>query len=59
MLASDAPGERNPQVAGLEKGMKTVSDARGGWRALVPRSKVTLALILLLVLIVVAWAFMR
>lgn len=48
-----------PQVVGLEKGTRTVSDTGGGWRALVPKSKVTLALIALLVLLVVAWAVMR
>lgn len=47
------------QVVDLEKGTKTVSDAGGGWRALVPKSKVTMALIALLVLLVVAWALMR
>lgn len=48
-----------PQVVDLEKGTKTVSETGGGWRALVPKSKVTLALIALLVLLVVAWAVMR
>ncbi|BDH58272.1 hypothetical protein MTP03_32110 [Tsukamurella sp. PLM1] len=44
------------QVVDLEKGTMTVSDGGRGWRALVPKSKVTLALIALLVLLVVAWA---
>jgi hypothetical protein len=39
--------------------MTTVSEAGGGWRAFVPKSKVTLALIALLVLLVVAWALLR
>ncbi|BDD81931.1 hypothetical protein TPB0596_16940 [Tsukamurella pulmonis] len=39
--------------------MAKVSETGGGWRALVPKSKVTLALIALLVLLVVAWALLR
>lgn len=48
-----------PQVTRPEKGLTRVSDAGRGWRALVPKSKVTLALIALLVLLVVAWALLR
>ncbi|SED10840.1 Uncharacterised protein (plasmid) [Tsukamurella tyrosinosolvens] len=47
------------QVSVPEKGMTRVSETGGGWRALVPKSKVTLALIALLVLLVVAWALLR
>ncbi|CAM3808777.1 hypothetical protein TSST111916_07930 [Tsukamurella strandjordii] len=36
-----------------------MSDSGGGWRAYVPKSKVTLALIGLLILLVVVWAFTR
>ncbi|ADG79379.1 putative protein OS=Tsukamurella paurometabola (strain ATCC 8368 / DSM / CCUG 35730 /CIP 100753 / JCM 10117 / KCTC 9821 / NBRC 16120 / NCIMB 702349/ NCTC 13040) OX=521096 GN=Tpau_2781 PE=4 SV=1 [Tsukamurella paurometabola] len=36
-----------------------MSDSGGGWRSYLPKSKVTLALIALLILLVVAWAFTR
>lgn len=48
-----------PLVSEPEKGKTRVSETGGGWRALVPKSKVTLALIALLVLLVVAWALLR
>lgn len=48
-----------PQVAGLKKGTKRVSENGGGWRLPLPKSKVTLALIALIVLLVVAWLLTR
>jgi hypothetical protein len=44
------------QVTSLRKRSEAVSETNGGWRALLPKSKVTLALIALLILLVVAWA---